>query len=98
MLDKNLQADLADIMQLVSEDIYQSDDYCLICGYEDFEEGNELIYCSFCEISVHISCYGLEENAKDKDFKCNNCKAFGSNSMSIQCSLCFKVGGAMKPS
>ena len=99
MRNKALQDDIADIMQLVSEDIFKSNDYCLVCGYDDYDEGDDILYCDYCAISVHLSCYGLEEDDKDKEhFECNNCKAFGSNSMLIQCALCLKIGGAMRPS
>ena len=97
MKDNKLKADIKRMMPLVYEDIYQSEDYCLVCTYEEYEEGNEIIYCDYCSISFHLACYGLEEYDKNKDFVCNNCKAFGSNGMMIQCALCLQTGGAMKP-
>ena len=97
MKDNQLKTDIKGMMSLVSEDIYHNEDYCLVCRYEEYEDGDEIIYCDYCRISFHLSCYGLEEDDKNKDFECNNCKAFGSNGMMIQCALCLKTGGAMKP-
>ena len=98
MRDKTLKADIKGMMSLVFKDIYHDEDYCLVCGYHEYEDGDEIIYCDYCGISFHLSCYGLEEDDIDKDFECNNCKAFGSNSMIIKCALCLQHGGAMKPS
>ena len=33
MKDNELKADIKGMMSLVSEDIYASDDYCLVCRY-----------------------------------------------------------------
>ena len=33
MKDNELKADIKGVMSLVSEDIYASDDYCLVCRY-----------------------------------------------------------------
>ena len=97
MKNNELKADIKGMMSLVWEDIYDSDDYCLVCRYEDYEIGDAIIYCGLCSISLHLSCYGLEEVDKKKDFVCNNCKAFGSNSLMIECALCQQLGGALKP-
>ena len=96
MKNNKLKADIKEMMSLVSEDIYDDDEYCLVCSYEDYEIGDEIIFCDYCNISFHLSCYGLEEVDKRKDFVCNNCKAFGSNSIKIKCALCKKTGGALK--
>jgi uncharacterized membrane protein len=29
------------------------DDRCLVCGYDDYEENNKILYCDGCDIGLH---------------------------------------------
>lgn len=45
------------------------DDRCNICGYDDYEENNKILYCDECDIGIHQNCYGLiGVDVKYKDF------------------------------
>jgi hypothetical protein len=46
---------------------------------------------------VHQSCYGIE-SLPEGDWLCNNCEIFGfKRGLMVNCMLCPKRGGAMKP-
>ena len=74
-----------------SRDIF--DDQCMVCGYDDYEEENKIIYCEICDIAVHQNCIGeINKNMQYFDFICLACKAFGTRekSMSVKCQICSK--------
>lgn len=39
----------------------EEDAKCHICGSGDYEENDLIVFCGFCGIAVHQSCYGVEE-------------------------------------
>jgi hypothetical protein len=46
---------------------------------------------------VHQSCYGIEQ-LPEGDWLCYNCEIFGfKRGLMVNCMLCPKKGGAMKP-
>ena len=76
------------------------DDRCFICGYDDYEEANKILYCEECDIGIHQNCYGIiNVDVKYIDFKCWTCQAFvcKENAMGVVCRICGKNGGALWP-
>ena len=41
--------------------IYYPSDACCVCFDGDVTDGNEIVYCDSCELSVHQVCYGVKE-------------------------------------
>lgn len=71
------------------------EDQCMVCGYDDYEEQNKILYCDGCDIGVHQQCYGLSTSTmkmepKYYDFTCWSCKAFQDSkyTMALKCYLC----------
>jgi origin recognition complex subunit 4 len=46
---------------------------CVICGQEDSEEPNEIIFCDNCDLAVHQDCYGVPL-IPDGDWFCHDCR------------------------
>lgn len=57
----------------------------------DFEEGNEMVFCDFCNIGVHQACYGIT-SIPDGSWLCRTC----SLGQRPECVLCPNPGGALK--
>lgn len=57
----------------------------------DSEEGNEMVFCDFCNICVHQACYGIT-SIPDGSWLCRTC----SLGQRPECVLCPNKGGAMK--
>lgn len=56
-----------------------------------------IVFCGSCNIPVHQSCYGIEQ-LPEGDWICYNCDIFGfKRGLLVQCSVCPKKGGVMKP-
>lgn len=56
-----------------------------------------IVFCGNCNIPVHQSCYGIEQ-LPEEDWICYNCLIFGlKRGLMVNCLLCPKKGGAMKP-
>ena len=69
---------------------------CSICNLGEINQYTIIINCSCCSISIHLSCYGLNENPDD-EWICDVCKFFGSDQTNkIECILCPNKGGALK--
>lgn len=51
---------------------------CLICNSGDYEEEDQIVFCEFCGISVHQSCYGIDE-IPEGDWYCISCTIMGKN-------------------
>lgn len=70
--------------------------YCCVCNNGDYNEGDNLIYCSECLISVHMGCYGIVDSVPD-NWMCNACKVMLKEDVqNLECALCPVKGGAMK--
>ena len=52
MKNNELKADIKGMMSLVWEDIYDSDDYCLVCRYEDYEDGDAICLLVLIDLSL----------------------------------------------
>ena len=40
---------------------YDDEVACDVCGELDAEEGNELVFCDYCNVCVHQLCYGVPD-------------------------------------
>lgn len=70
----------------------KNDDQCLVCGYDDYEEHDKIIYCESCDVAAHQNCHGIVgEDVQYLDFICMACRAFKSKekAMSVKCQICF---------
>lgn len=56
---------------------------------------SDVAVCSSCGITVHPTCYGIT-SASSEPFQCDVCAA-GSHPDRVQCELCPRKGGALKP-
>ena len=58
----------------------ENEDTCMVCGYDDYEDTNKILYCEVCDISLHQNCYGLGGLKANEvtylDFVCWSCKIF----------------------
>lgn len=54
----------------------EEDAKCAICNSGDYEENDLIIFCGFCEIPVHQSCYGIEKVPQSEWF-CLACTVLG---------------------
>ncbi len=70
---------------------------CAVCGSPEIEDNNNIIFCDNCNLAVHQACFGVETipTATEKWY-CNPCMV-NLNPAEIQCRLCSKKGGALKP-
>ena len=80
------------------EEDENDDIVCYVCGDGEYEDDNLILYCSKCNMTVHQKCYGILV-IPEEDWICHLCKAFNDVEMSknMECILCSKLGGAMKP-
>ncbi|XP_013774873.1 LOW QUALITY PROTEIN: protein Jade-1-like [Limulus polyphemus] len=70
---------------------YDEDVICDVCRSPDSEEGNEMVFCDFCNICVHQACYGIT-NIPEGSWVCRTCVL----GVRPACILCPNRGGAMK--
>jgi hypothetical protein len=67
---------------------------CSICA--EYDPKQILLTCTQCSIRIHPFCYSIETSKQIRNWKCDLCSQI-KNVSSIQCSLCFRAGGPMKP-
>ena len=94
---KRLREEILDKEEQDEED--ENDDIvCYVCGDGEYEDDNLILYCSKCNMTVHQKCYGILV-IPEEDWICHLCKAFNDVEVSknMECILCPKLGGAMKP-
>ncbi|UYV80490.1 JADE2 [Cordylochernes scorpioides] len=70
---------------------YDENVACDICRKTYTEEGNEIVFCEYCNISVHQYCYGLSKLPQGS-WLCHTCVL----GIRPSCVLCPNLGGAMK--
>jgi hypothetical protein len=66
---------------------------CMSCYDGYCSDGDDIILCDSCDISVHQSCYGVP-NVPSGEWLCSPCSA-GLSTDELVCELCFKNGGAL---
>ena len=94
---KRLREEILDKEEQEEED--ENDDIvCYVCGDGEYEDDNLILFCSKCNMTVHQKCYGILV-IPEEDWLCHLCKAFNDVEISknMECILCSKLGGAMKP-
>ena len=94
---KKLREEILDKEEQDEED--ENDDIvCYVCGDGEYEDDNLILYCSLCNMTVHQKCNGIMV-IPEEDWICHLCKAFNDEKISknMECILCSKLGGAMKP-
>ena len=94
---EKLREEILDKEEQDEED--ENDDIvCYVCGDGEYEDDNLILYCSKCNMTVHQKCYGILV-IPEEDWICHLCKAFNNVEISknMECILCSKLGGAMKP-
>jgi hypothetical protein len=82
----------------------ENEDCCMVCGYDDYEDNNKIMYCEVCDISLHQTCYGLshmnQAEVQYLDFTCWPCRILKTKerSLGLCCVICNQRGGALIPS
>lgn len=95
--DMHLQSSRADDSKILEEEEGEDDDGgCDICRNPDADASDPIVYCDGCDVPVHADCYGnpLSHGIPEGDWFCDQCQHRKSTSRS--CSLCPRIGGAMK--
>jgi NuA3 HAT complex component NTO1 len=73
-------------------------DYCSICDLGHDYEFDQFLTCTSCGITVHQSCYGVQElPALDDVWLCRACEKHEKGKKRPQCCVCPVEGGALKP-
>ncbi|DBA76675.1 TPA: hypothetical protein ACH3X2_008711 [Trebouxia sp. C0005] len=72
-------------------------DRCTVCDSDVDYDQDQLVSCDMCGITVHQSCYGVQELPGEDDmWLCRACE-LKDDSKPPQCCLCPIEGGALKP-
>lgn len=67
--------------------------YCSVCLKKN---SVKLHTCVKCKISVHISCYGINETVKNSEYLCDFCIAAANEELTRACELCPNANRALK--
>ncbi|CAI2384184.1 unnamed protein product [Moneuplotes crassus] len=83
-----------------NEDDKLSSAYCSICLDDGTYEGDEMVACSTCLVTVHQTCYkrGLLAKVPEQDWYCERCRHCISTSTlpeEVTCILCPKIKGVL---
>lgn len=79
-------------------DVRWAGDRCSICDTDTDYDSDQLIMCDMCGITVHQSCYGVNDLPEmDEEWLCRSCEAQKDGEAPPQCCLCPVTGGALKP-
>jgi PHD-zinc-finger like domain/PHD-finger len=78
---------------------------CQVCLEDDYDDNDIIVTCSVCETSVHVNCYGAEEDANSflsqspgdgvRKWVCTMCLEKTKDVKS--CALCPVATGVLKP-
>ena len=66
---------------------------CAVCGDGTMAEGNELLNCDSCDVSVHQKCYGVVRAPQGR-WQCQACQDGVAPGRRLQCKLCPVERGA----
>lgn len=90
--------------KFTSINVRWSGDRCSVCEADTDYDYDQLITCDMCGITVHQSCYGVQDvSGVEKMWLCRACELHdngrgnGSGFVAAQCCLCPIAGGALKP-
>ena len=77
--------------------VVDDDSICACCHDGDSYEGNTILFCDNCDLSVHQNCYGILTVPAGSWF-CNVCQVNPAKKPeTIRCEICSHTGGALKP-
>ena len=72
-------------------------DHCAVCNLDVDYDVDQFVSCSACGITVHQSCYGIQElPSQDSVWLCRACEKQEAGKAKPQCCLCPIEGGALK--
>lgn len=75
-----------------------SGERCSVCDADTDYDYDQLVMCDMCGITVHQSCYGVQEVPGVEDmWLCRACELREEGRAAPQCCLCPVAGGALKP-
>jgi hypothetical protein len=77
----------------------EPDDACVICGNDESDPADLIIFCDGCDTSVCQSCY-LVDKVPEGDWFCRPCAAGArvkARKLDATCVLCERAGGALEP-
>jgi len=75
------------------------DDSCVICGNDESEPFDLIVFCDGCNVTVCQSCYSIAD-VPEGDWFCRPCEAGVRDSkrrLDVTCKLCERQGGALEP-
>lgn len=74
------------------------DDSCVICGNDESDPFDLIVFCDGCDISVCQSCYSIAK-VPEGEWRCRPCAAGArdrARGLDVTCALCERAGGALE--